>query len=308
MFEAAVRSAPSGEQHHLVWQSQKATVVEVGGGLREYRLAGRPVIDGFGEDEMCPGAAGTVLAPWPNRIRSGRYTFGGRTHQLPLTEPEHGNAIHGLVRWQSWQVRSRSADAVELHTWIHPQPGFPFSLSLAVRWSLGREGLRAEHTVLNTGSEPCPFGLGVHPYLCVPGQPVDALELRVPATHVLQADEAGIPTATVPVSESAEDFRIRRRIRSARLDNAFFGLERANDGRAHIEIVGPDGTGAVLWMDESFGYVQVFSGDTLEPPRRRRALAVEPMTCPADAFHSGKGLVILAPGEGWRGTWGVTPV
>ena len=128
------------------------------------------------------------------------------------------------------------------------------------------------------------------------------------ATHVLQTDEVGIPAATVPVSESSEDFRVRRRIGSSRLDHAFFGLARANDGRANVEVVGPDGSGAVLWMDESFGYVQLFSGDTLESPRRRRALAVEPMTCPADAFNSGKGLVILAPGEGWRGTWGVAPV
>ena len=42
-------------------------------------------------------------------------------------------------------------------------------------------------------------------------------------------------------------------------------------------------------MDGAFGFVMVFTGDTLPPERRRRGVAVEPMTCAADAFNSGDG-------------------
>ncbi len=50
----------------------------------------------------------------------------------------------------------------------------------------------------------------------------------------------------------------------------------------------------------------VFSGDTLEPAQRRTALAVEPMSCPPDAFRSGTDLVALHPGGRWTGSWGIT--
>ena len=52
----------------------------------------------------------------------------------------------------------------------------------------------------------------------------------------------------------------------------------------------------------------VFTGDALpEPERRRQGLAVEPMTCAPNAFNSGDGLLTLAPGETFRGQWGIEP-
>jgi aldose 1-epimerase len=291
-----------------VFESQVATAVEVGGGIREYCVAGVPILDGYREQELCPGAAGMVLAPWPNRIRNGRYEFAGHAHQLALTEPERGNAIHGLVRWQSWNVRRHGPADVELFTTIHPQPGYPFSVALSVRWLLDAEGLRATHTAVNTGADACPFGLATHPYIGVPGEPVDALSLALPAAHVLETDASGIPIVTRPVAETDLDYRKARRIGGAKIDSAFKEFERGADGRARMEVRGPRGGGAVLWMDSSFPYVQVFTGDTLDRPRWRRAIAVEPMTCPADAFRSGEGRIVLAPHEMWQGSWGITPL
>jgi aldose 1-epimerase len=66
--------------------------------------------------------------------------------------------------------------------------------------------------------------------------------------------------------------------------------------------------GVSVWADDAFRWWQVFTGDTLSPPRRRRSIAVEPMTCPPDAFRSGKDVVVLPPGATWRGTWGITPL
>ena len=51
--------------------------------------------------------------------------------------------------------------------------------------------------------------------------------------------------------------------------------------------------------------IQVYTGDTLAQPRRRLALAVEPMTCPANALQSGQGIVRLDPGQTHSGRWGV---
>lgn len=60
-----------------------------------------------------------------------------------------------------------------------------------------------------------------------------------------------------------------------------------------------------MWLGEGADYLQVCSGDTLAAPRRRTGLAVEPMSCPPDAFNSGEGLVALGPGAAHRLRWGV---
>jgi aldose 1-epimerase len=61
-----------------------------------------------------------------------------------------------------------------------------------------------------------------------------------------------------------------------------------------------------LWVDGSYRYVMLFTGDGL-PSVSRRSLSVEPMTCAPNAFRSGEGLVLLEPGETHTGTWGIEP-
>lgn len=279
----------------------EAVVVETGGGLRTYDVSGRPLLDGYAADEPAPGGAGQVLAPWPNRIRDGRYSYAGRTHQLPLTEPEHHNAIHGLVRREPWQLVDAAEDRVTVEYTVEEQPGYPFSLRLTTTWSISGAGLRAEHTATGLGAEPAPFGLGIHPYLLISGVPADDLTLTVPATRVLLADDRGLPTELLAVEGTDWDFRRGRRIGSQLVDQAFTGLTERT-----VRLTNTDRS-VQLWLGEGFGWVQVFTGDTLTHERRRRAVAVEPMTCPSDAFNSGTDLIALPRGESWRGMWGIQP-
>jgi len=60
-----------------------------------------------------------------------------------------------------------------------------------------------------------------------------------------------------------------------------------------------------VWADEAWPYVQLFTGD--RPDVARAGLAVEPMTCPPNAFRTGEGLLRLEPGERFEGTWGIEP-
>src|SRR3979411_1230033 len=94
---------PSGEQYEILFGDQRAVVTEVGATLREYLSGGRAILEGFASSEICSGGRGQVLMPWPNRLRDGAYAFGGSRLQLPLSEPERRNAIHGLVRWANWR-------------------------------------------------------------------------------------------------------------------------------------------------------------------------------------------------------------
>ncbi|MEU0152714.1 aldose 1-epimerase family protein [Micromonospora fulviviridis] len=307
-METDARPSPSGTQWTIAADGHEAVVVEVGGGLRTYRHDGVDYLDGYEADELCPGSAGHVLAPWPNRIRDGAYTFGGRSLQLDLTEPARHNAIHGLVNWVRWQLVEQSPDSVTLGYELPPSPGYPWALRLRSRWSVGADGLRAEHEATNRSGEPAPFGVSVHPYLQLPKVGVDELTLRVPGRTRVLLDSRLLPVAATEVAGTEYDYTEPRPIGDAVLDLAFGDVVRDADGGSAVTLAAPDGSAAVhVWADGEFGWWQVFTGDTLTGERHRRSVAVEPMTCPADAFRSGKDLITLAPGQTWRGAWGIRP-
>jgi aldose 1-epimerase len=280
--------------------------VEVGGGLRTYDADGVPVIAGFAESEMCTGCAGQLLAPWPNRIRDGRYTFAEHAYQLSLTEAERHNAIHGLVNWTCWHPVEVGEDAVTLAVDLPPQPGYPWPLRLTTRWSVGESGLTSTTTATNVGEVPCPFGFAAHPYLAPPaGTAVDDLLLHVPAEQRLLVDGRLLPIGAARVAGTEFDFSSPRRIGALVLDTAFGGVTRDPDGASTVTVSTVDGAGVRIWADAGFGWWQVFTADTLTAERKRAAVAVEPMTCPPDAFRSRRDLITLEPGETWSGTWGV---
>ena len=306
MIPTAARVAPTGEQVELVHGDQRAVVVEVGGGLRAYAAGQRELLDGYDVDAMSTSGRGQLLIPWPNRLQDGRYEFDGRRHQLALSEPEHGNAIHGLVRWTRWFVREREADRVLLEHVLHPQPGYPFSLALEVEYALAADGLSVRTTATNIGVDACPYGAGVHPYLTVGTPSVDAAILTSPGATVIRSDDRGLPVGTDPVERTPFDFRRARAIAATTLDHAFTDLERGDDGLARVELRHPDGRGVVLWVDEGYRYLMLFTGDPL-PDVGRRSLAVEPMTCPPNAFRTGESLVRLEPGVTHTARWGLTP-
>jgi aldose 1-epimerase len=306
---SAATVAPSGRQVELALGDQRAVLVEVGGGLRSYDVGARAVVDGYHLDELCSGGRGQLLVPWPNRIGGGRYRFAGVDHQLPLDEPGRRNAIHGLVRWAPWEIeRPSPAHATARHR-LHPRPGYPFRVDLEADYQLSARGLTVTVSAVNRGARPAPYGAGWHPYLTVSTPRVDDAVLEVPADRAIPTDDRGLPCGDpMPVEGTPLDFRRPRPIGAGVLDTCYTDLARGADGHVRVRLSGPDGAPTVeLWADRSVTCVMVFTGDTLAPGRRRRGLAVEPMTCAPDAFRSGPGLVVLEPGESTTATWGISP-
>ncbi|MFG3346054.1 gluconokinase, GntK/IdnK-type [Streptomyces sp. NPDC048018] len=305
----AVAPDPSGESWRLSHGKQHAVVVQLGAALREYAVNGRPVLDGFSAGATVTGGRGQLLVPWPNRVGDGRYTFGGRSLQLPLTEVERNNAIHGLLRWTLWKLLARTGDAVTVGTTLCPQPGYPFLLDVRVEYRLGPDGLGTAVHATNVGTAPAPYGVGQHPYVTVGTELVDSAVLTVPARYVLRTDARGLPTGREPVDGTPYDLRAGRALGGLRLDTAFTGLDRRPDGWAVVRLAHPDGTrGVAVRLGEGTRCVQVYTGDTLgDADRRRRGVAVEPMSCPPDAFRSGTDLTVLPPGGSHVLRWGLSP-
>jgi aldose 1-epimerase len=296
---------PSGEQHPIARGDQRATIVEVGGGVREYAVGDRDVLEPYALDAVCDGAHGAPLIPWPNRLADGRYEFDGTEHRVALTEPEKSNAIHGFLRWRSWRPAERSASRVAMETRLHPLTGWPFTLDLRIAYELTDEGLVVSTTATNVGGTACPFASGQHPYLATGGGQIDECTLQLDAATRVDTDaERQLPVGEVPVAGTEFDFREPRRLSDQAIDFAFTDLARDGDGRAWMRLEGTDGHRAELWVDEGYPYLEAYTGDTLGEGRRRTGLGAEPMSAPPNALQTGGDVVRLEPGESVTTRWG----
>jgi aldose 1-epimerase len=302
-------SLPSGRQFQLTRGDVRATVTEVGAGLRTLSAGTLQIVVGFPDGWATDSAFGQVLVPWPNRIAGGRYTDPqGRAQQLPINEPM-GNATNGLARWQNWTPISQGRDRIVLGLTLHHSTGYPFVLRFEQEYRLTGQGLEVRNTTRNIGTVAAPFGLGYHPYLAVGTQRVDQDVLQSPARSYFPATDRNIPIPPPrSVAASPYDFRRPRLIGGTRLDTGFGDLARDTDGLARVHLAAPGESPPVaVWMDQAFGFLQLYTGDTMPfVDRRRRSIAIEPYTCAADAFNNGYGLRVLRPGATFSGRWGIT--
>lgn len=298
---------PSGRAHSLTTDLDELHVVEVGGTLRSWRRDGVEVLAGFAANAPIDAGRGQQLIPWPNRIRDGRYTFDGENRQLAITEVAHGNASHGLLRWAPWELVDRGDSHLTMGARLHPLPGWAWTLDLTTTYAVGPDGLSVTCRATNLSDTTAPFGAGWHPYLGTESLPVEDVVLELPATEYVTVDDRLLPTGCAPVEGTPFDFRVGRAIGPQRLDTAYRGLTVGDDGRWRVHVTLPDGTRHTVWGEaEAFPWVQVFTGKAEPHHAPPHGVAVEPMTCPPDAFNSGDSLVRLEPGQSWTGTWGIS--
>lgn len=301
----------SGAQFALTFGDYSATIASVGASLRTLSHAGRDLVVPFDADEVRPSYRGATLAPWPNRIVDGTYSFAGVDHLLPLTEPKRGHALHGLAGWLDFSATSVTDFSVTLSTTIEAQEGYPFRLELEVSYLLDDNGLHSTVTATNTGATAAPFGTGPHPYLVAGDGTVDDWTLTLPAGRVLTVTEDRlIPADLLDVSslDGRFDFRAPRLLGEVFIDHAFTALSRDDLGTAEVRVVSSAGTGVAMRWDEACPWVQVHTADRPDPAVSRIGLAVEPMTCPPDAFNSGTDLITIEPGDSSAAGWTIAAI
>lgn len=273
---------------------------------------GTEIVDAHSEDTTPPYASGTVLAPWPNRIRDGVWLLDGRPQQLDLTEPDKSNAIHGLLRSRPYRVGRREENAITLEATIYPQHGYPFVLDTSVRYELVVDGIVVTHEFRNASDSPAPVAVGAHPFFRVGDVPIGELTLTVAAVTRFTTDDRLNPVGEVRVDGTRFDLQEGAKVGDLDLDTAFGGVLHGNDGIARHRLTAPDGSYTEVWQGADFGFVQAFTPHTYprpteaDPDARGQAVAIEAMTAPPNAFNSGLGVRWLQPGELWSGSWGVS--
>lgn len=294
----------SGKHVGLTAGDYHATIASVGASLRTLQHRERHLVVPFDADQVRPFYRGATLAPWPNRVVDGRYTFADTDQQLPLTEPSRGHALHGLAAWLDFTVVHRTASTATLTATIEAQAGYPHRVEVTVTFELDEHGLHTTVTGTNTGPTAAPWGTAPHPYLVAGDGRVDDWTLTLPAESVLTVTgDRLIPTGLDRVAGGVFDFREARAIGDTFIDHAFTGLRRDEDGRTAVSLRAPEGTGVEVSWDAACPWVQLHTADQPDPALDRLGLAVEPMTCPPDAYNSGTDLIVLEPGAASSASW-----
>ena len=306
--EPAPVSRDRGDRYVLAAGAYRAEVSGVGATLESLTVGGRDLLVRNPETGPMVFYRGAIVAPWPNRIGDGAYSWDGQALQTPITEVERGNALHGLVSFQAFTPAEVTDDELVLRTELFPTTGYPFHLLLTVRHALHAEtGLTTTVTARNLGTADAPYGVCPHPYLVAGPEALDTWSLQVGAGTVLTvtADRL-LPTATAPLEPgSAFDISAPKTIDDLFIDHAFTDLARDADGRATVTVTAPGGTGVELTAGEECPWLQLHTGDRPEAENNRLGLATEPMTCPPDAFRSGTDVVRLAPEGEHTASWSI---
>jgi aldose 1-epimerase len=290
------------ELRHGDWA---AITSSLGASLRGVTWRGEPVVTGYRGAAAKQGGQGDVLMPFPGRVKGGTYLWDGVRHQLPLSDKDGPNAIHGFVRRADWVAEALDGSAVTYRLDFAGAEGYPFPLTIRLSYALDAAGLEVTCAVTNAGSTDAPVGMGFHPYFTLGSPLVNADTLTLPFAEVLEFEQL-IPTGTVlPVTGAGLDFRTPRAIGTTRFNHCFAAPIPDSDGRTTVTLAGPS-RAVHVWMDASFGHVVIYTGEALPPSLARTSIAIEPMTCATDALnHPAWGLLRLRAGETHVAHWGV---
>ena len=309
---------PTGTQFQLQRGETSATITSVGATIRSFHFQNKRYLEETPVNKMVSKARGQLLIPWPNRIRDGKYKFNDTTHQLPISEVEFHNSIHGLTRWQEFELLAKTSTSVTLRHHLAPSPGWPFSLETTISYELQQALLLVEVSLRNIGDSSAPVAFGAHPYFAIGETKVQDYSLFIPANQRWEVDQRKNPVELTSVTNPEPaldlDFRRPRRVGDTYLDYAFSDLIQCDESeRRFVEVGGKieqfdtcfitDGSTKVgIFYDENFNHIQAYF-DPTSPSRT--SIALEPMTSPPNAFNININDHLIKPSETKKLHWGI---
>lgn len=240
--------------------------------------------------------AGKILAPWPNRIKDGKYSFNKKDYQLPINEVSKNNSLHGLVANSLWEITFQNQSKVILEYLLDQPEIYPGKLQLQVSYEIIEQGVEIAVLSENIGELSAPYGVSIHTYLVAgAGVKNNELTLQIPADQFLEVDsERLLPIKLQPVTGTNFDFINPKKISDLFIDHAF---KYSSNYPRSVLLLNKDGGGAEVIFDDQSNWIQIHTADRDLQGDSRMAVAIEPMSCPPDAFNSGIDLIILEPGK-----------
>lgn len=240
-----------------------------------------------------------LLAPFPNRIKDGKYTWQNKEYKLPINRPQEQHAIHGFLynchfEKDQEKIAKNKIEVSFKHEYQGDYEGFPFPFTIKIKYTLSnKEILKIKTSVENTGNEIMPFGLGFHPYFKTTTS-FDESILTMPACEMLPLDKRMLPTeAVVPFTIASKDFPGK----DLTLDDCFKITDKAN-----FTLKDTKSKNAIAVTSKNLNYFQLYT------PSNRKSIAIEPMSCPPNVFNNEINLLKIKPSQKYKATWKIEGV
>ncbi len=255
------------------------------------------IIDGYTDAHALSDGMVTknaLLAPYPNRVADGRYTFHGQEQQLFINRPREHNAIHGFAFNYPFvlEASGRVDDYYELtlRSVFSGEEGYPFPFAMMVKYRFGGVWLEIETELTNVGKAQLPVGFGWRPQFRTTGT-IEHIRMTLPEVEQLEVDGRHIPTGKRQIFT---DFSAAHALKEVVFDTSFHLLNGNREVQLFDELLGLYITLVMPEIDTQYEYLQVYTAPD------RGSIGLEPMTCAPDAFNNGLGLKKLSPGGSLR--------
>jgi aldose 1-epimerase len=288
-------------------QAERAVIVpEAGFQCLSYRVGALDIVaspkDPAADWKAHPFRSGIpILFPWPGRIADGRFTYRGRQIELPINDPPHNCAIHGLIYNRVFEVIRRGpyfvAARLDSRTDADLSAKWPFPFALELDYEVGN-GLRLRAVIENVGAGPMPFGIGAHPYFHAPLDPQGAraaMQIEGVVDRHWQLDDRLLPTGELEPLSGRTDLRHPVTLGDNTYDDAF--TLDANRGEVAARLIDPKLKMALeLRASPAFKHLVAYA------PPTPSVVALEPYTCGPNAFNlasngiDASGMLELQPG------------
>jgi aldose 1-epimerase len=174
---------------------------------------------------------------------------------------------------------------------------YPFKIDVQLEFTLSaNKGLAVVIELHNLGEATAPVGVGYHPYFAAP-KGLESYKLALPPCLEYEVDAQMIPTG---IQHQNFTFNEGAMVDMA-LDTGYaFGrdlpivLAQLTDNEINTTLT--------VWQmagKTGMRYLQIYT------PPTRDMIAIEPMSCPANAMKTGEGLLTLIPGQAASFSFGV---
>lgn len=225
---------------------------------------------------------GAKLSPFPCRINQGRYTFKGKTYQLPVGDD--GHALHGLLANVDFDWEETEPGEVVLsYTYDGSEPGYPFPYKIRITYQIKKRRLLVQTDIESLHNEEFPIADGWHPYFL----------LKKDSVYHTVCKKRLVHNDLIPTGEVVTD---RRLVTGSgpgkyRLDDCFLVDTDLNENPAVAYIDYPNGDMLGMMCDAGYPFLQVYDDPS------GKSVALEPLSAAPDAFNNDMGTTVLQPGE-----------
>ena len=246
--------------------------------------------------------AGATMAPWPNRLEDGTWTFGDKTLKHHINDELGHNSNHGLVFDREFEVLQSSRDEIVFQISLGEDAVYPFKVDITVQYLVSEDGLTQKISATNRDSQLVPIAFGSHPYLLLD----DNSMVEINALQVYAKSSRYLPLAKIPIDESGFAKNGFNRASDLEVDDCFVSLTENADSRYSTRITRPSlGKTIEIWQSTEFDHLMLFAFRE-NSGAGRSALAVEPQTAPANALRSHDDIEWISPDSTWSATWGIS--